>query len=98
MNLSFFPGNLHLTRNHEGIYVIRIGSEEVFTTKSERVALAKFKSLKQALEAKFPKREPTKEEKAELLQREINDSLLGHNSLGGRRKKTSAGSTRTFGG
>jgi hypothetical protein len=43
-------------------------------------------------------REPTPEEKAELLQREINESLLGHNSLGGRKKKITAGGTRTFGG
>ncbi len=47
---------------------------------------------------RFPARELTADEKAEMLQRAIGDSLVGHNSLGGRKKKTTAGSTRTFGG
>jgi hypothetical protein len=50
------------------------------------------------METRFPARELTAEEKREILQRSIADSLVGHNSLGGRKKKTTAGSTRTFGG
>jgi hypothetical protein len=98
MNLSFLPGDLHLAKNQSGVFVVTMAGQEILSTKSERAALNKFKALRAELEEKFPMREPTAEEKAELLHREINDSLLGHNSLGGRKKKTTAGGTRTFGG
>ncbi len=98
MNLSFLPGDLHLSKNVYGIFVVKMAGQEILATKSQRSAIAKFNSLRSELEKKFPTREPTTDEKAELLHREINDSLLGHNSLGGRKKKTTAGGTRTFGG
>ncbi len=98
MNLSFLPGDLHLSKKESGLFVVTMAGQEILCTKSQRSALAKFKSLRAELEKKFPTREATAEEKAELLQREINDSLLGSNSLGGRKKKTTAGGTRTFGG
>jgi hypothetical protein len=98
MNLSFLPGDLHLSKNADGLFVVSMVGQEILKTKSQRSALSKFNALRAELEAKYPAREPTPEEKAELLQREINDSLLGHNSLGGRKKKTTAGGTRTFGG
>ena len=98
MNLSFVPGSLHLSKNADGNFVVTISGQEVLSTKSQRSAVAKFNALRAELEKRFPTREPTAEEKAELLQREINESLLGHNSLGGRKKKTTAGGTRTFGG
>jgi hypothetical protein len=98
MNLAFLPGDLHLSRNEDGYFVVRMAGQELLATKSERAALAKFNSVRAELEQKFPQREPTPEEKVELLKREINDSLIGHNSLGGRKKKTTAGGTRTFGG
>lgn len=98
MNLSFLPGDLHLSKNTDGLFIVKMAGQEILSTKSQRAALAKFKSLRAELEKEFPAREPTAEEKAVLLQREIGDSLLGRNSLGGRKKKTSAGGTRTFGG
>ena len=98
MKLSFLPGDLYLSKNEQGRYVVTLSGQEIICTKSQRTALTKFDALRAELEEKFPARELTAEEKAELLQREINDSLLGHNSLGGRKKKTSAGGTRTFGG
>lgn len=98
MNLSFLPGDLRLSKSGDGHYLVTMGGQEILNTKSQRSALAKFNSLRAELERKFPLRPPTAEEKAELLRREINDSLLGHNSLGGRKKKTTAGGTRTFGG
>lgn len=98
MNLSFVPGDLRLSKSADGHFVVTMAGQEILNTKSQRSALAKFNSLRAELEKKFPSREPTAKEKAELLQREINDSLLGHNSLGGRKKKSTAGGTRTFGG
>src|SRR5438128_1357803 len=98
MNLSFLPGDLHLSQSTDGLFIVTMAGQAILSTKSQRSALAKFNDLRAELEKKFPMREPTPEEKAELLQREIKDSLLGHNSLGGRKKKTTAGGTRTFGG
>jgi len=98
MNLAFLPGDLHLAENADGLFVVTMCGQEILSTKSQRSALAKFRALRAELEKRFPMREPTAEEKRELLQREINDSLLGHNSLGGRKKRTTAGGTRTFGG
>ncbi len=60
--------------------------------------MSKYNELRSEMELRFPARALTADEKAELLLREIGDSLLGHNSLGGRKKKTTAGGTRTFGG
>jgi len=97
MNLSFLPGELYLRKTECG-YVVSMQGREIISTKSERVALSKFNALRAEMEKRFPSREPTPEEKAELLNREIAETLVGHNSLGGRKKKTTAGSTRTFGG
>ena len=98
MNLSFLPADLHLYQDERGLFVVKMADREILSTKSRRSAISKFNSLRTELEERFPTREPTAAEKAALLQREINDSLLGHNSLGGRKKKTTAGATRTFGG
>jgi len=98
VNLSFIPGDLHLTKNADGTFVVKMRGQEVFSTRSQRSALAKFNALRADLESTHPVHEATAEERAELLQREINNSLVGHNSLGGRKKKNTAGGTRTFGG
>lgn len=73
MNLSFLPGDLHLSKNAEGFFVLKMAGQEILNTRSERSALAKFHSIRTELEQKFPMREPTAEEKAELLQREIKN-------------------------
>ncbi len=62
-----------------------------------RKALKKFNEVKKELEEKFPTHELSVEEKSELLQRSIIDSLVKHNSLKPERKKSAARSTRTFG-
>jgi hypothetical protein len=98
MNLSFLPADLHLRKSETGFYVVSMSGQDILSTKSQRVALSKFNSLRTELEKRFPAHQMTTEEKAELLKREIKDSLVGHNSLGGRKKRTTAGGTRTFGG
>lgn len=98
MKLSFLPGDLHLTQTETGHYVLALQGKEILNTKSRREALDRFNSLRNEMESRFPKRELTLEEKAEVMRNAIADSLLGHNSLGGRKKKTTAGGTRTFGG
>ena len=98
MNLSFIPGDLHLFKRADGLFVVKLAGHEIFASKTQRAALVKFNTLRAELESRFPMQQPTAEDKAELLRREINDSLVAHNSLGGRKKKTTAGGTRTFGG
>jgi hypothetical protein len=86
MNLSFLPGDLHLSKNADGNFVLKTADREILNTKSERSALAKFHSIRTKLEQRFPMREPTAEEKAELLQREIQESVVQH-SFGNREKE-----------
>lgn len=97
MKMSFLPGDLHLTED-AGQYLVSMQGQEVFRTRSRRAAIERFAGLRQQMELRFPKREITADEKAEILGEAIADSLVGHNSLGGRKKKSTAGGTRTFGG
>jgi glyoxylate utilization-related uncharacterized protein len=45
MNLSFLPGDLHLSKNADGNFVLKMADREILNTKSERSALAKFHSM-----------------------------------------------------
>jgi hypothetical protein len=76
MKLSFPPGDLHLTQNAEGYYIVTMAGDKILSTKSEPFALAKFHSLRVELENRFPTQEPSTAEKAELLQKEVTDSVL----------------------
>ena len=98
MKLSFFPGQLFLDSADDGTLRVTLNGEEVLRTRSQRAAVAKFNALREEMEHRFPPHELTQEEKAEAFKRAVADSLVQHNSLGGRKKKTTAGSTRTFGG
>ena len=98
MKLSFFPGQLFLDTAEDGALRVTLNGEEVLRTRSKRAAVAEFNTLREELERRFPPHELTQEEKAEAFKRAVADSLVRHNSLGGRKKKSTAGSTRTFGG
>jgi hypothetical protein len=81
MNLSFIPGDLHLAKRADGIFVVTMRSEEILSTKSQKSALTKFNSLRAKLETEIPRHVPTAEEKAEFLQREVGKSAVGYNSF-----------------
>ena len=98
MRMSFMPADLHVSTDNTGEHVITLAGQEVLRTRSESKALARFKQLRTEMEKTYPARQLTDQEKAEALQNALADSLVGHNSLGGRRKKTTASGTRTFGG
>ena len=98
MKLSFFPGQLFLDSADDGALRVTLNGEEVLRTRSERAAVAKFKALREEMERRFPPRELSQAEKADAFKRMVQDSMVRHNSLGGRKKKSTAGSTRTFGG
>ena len=96
MYLSFFPAELFLTKKDDGAFVVTMKAEEVFRTKSPKKAVAKFNELRRALEAQFPVREFTAEEKTELRQKHITEAIAGQTTHQPR-KKLKRGSTRTFG-
>jgi hypothetical protein len=95
MKMSFFPGKLFLESKADGAYELRFG-EEVQMFRSEKRAVQAFQEIRSRLEKDFPAKEPTLEERRALLQKEIADSAIGHNSMrnAGPKKKTG---TRTFG-
>jgi hypothetical protein len=99
MNLSFIPANLQLTKDKDGWYLVTLQDEEILRTRIEKKAVAKFNALRRELEAQFPARELTTEEKTKLLLKYISDSKVGldHNSFREPEKKKKSGSTRTFG-
>lgn len=97
MRMSFIPAKLNLTEE-QSEFVITVAGAEVFRTKSKKDAASKFAELRSEFEKKFPAQEPTQQEKNATMLRAVGDSLIGHNSLGGRKKRSTAGSTRTFGG
>lgn len=96
MYLSFLPAELYLRKTEEGAFVVTMKAQEVFRTMSSKKAVAKFNELRRQLEAQFPTREFTAEEKAELLQKHIAENIVGQNTYRPR-KKLKPGSTRTFG-
>jgi hypothetical protein len=97
MKLSFLPGDLHLSKEQDGLYVVIVQGKEVLRTGQEKKALAKFNTLRRDMEAQFPARELTPEEKRALLQKWIGDNLVSHNGDRHTKKKIKSGSTRTFG-
>jgi hypothetical protein len=98
LKASFIPGDLHLTETKDGFHVVSMNGGEVFRTRSEKTAAAKFNKLRREMEAQYPAAPLTQAQKEEIFKQARLDSMVGHNSLGGRKKKTTAGGTRTFGG
>jgi hypothetical protein len=98
MKLSFLPGDLHATQDESGLFIVKVQGQEILRTRSRRSALSKFNEIRKEMGKRFPAHELSDEERAENRRRMLTDALVQHNSLGGRRKKTTAGSTRTFGG
>ncbi|HYL63751.1 MAG TPA: hypothetical protein VE077_14120 [Candidatus Methylomirabilis sp.] len=97
VKLSFIPADLHLDADQDGQFKVTLQGTEIFRSSSSTKALKKFNEVRKELEEKFPTHDLSVEEKSELLQRSIMDSLVKHNSLKPEEKKSAARSTRTFG-
>lgn len=99
MNLSFFPGDLHLRKDEDGVYSITLNGEQVFTSKIEKKALTEYNKIRKEMETKYPARELTSEEKRKLLQQYVEEGKAGQDQLGRPKavRKVKRGSTRTFG-
>jgi hypothetical protein len=98
MKLSFLPGGLHLDSAEDGFFRVTLGGREILRTRSQRTAVSSFNEMRREMECRFPPHELSPEEKARIFRSLMEDALVQHNSLGGRKKKTNASSTRTFGG
>ena len=98
MKLSFLPGDLHLTKETDGTYLVAMQGQALLRTKIEKKALAKFNAVRNELESQFPARELTPEEKRSALE----NLLLDYKSAQVRAstkppKKEKITGTRTFG-
>jgi hypothetical protein len=98
MKLSFLPGQLFLDSAEDGTYRVTVAGREILSTRAKRKAVASFNALRKEMEERFPPTELSQAEKAEAFKRMVLDSMVQHNSLGGRKKKSTARGTRTFGG
>jgi hypothetical protein len=97
MNLSFLPGELHLSKTMSGDYVIKIQDEEVFTTRNEKKAIIKFNTLRKEMESKFPPHEITPEERKAILQRMIMHQMMGEVKRDMASPAKKKNKTKTFG-
>ncbi|HEX8174635.1 MAG TPA: hypothetical protein VF543_05910 [Pyrinomonadaceae bacterium] len=97
MKLSFFPGDLHLTKTQDGSYVITIKGEEVFNGRNEKKAIAEFNKIRKDMETLYPARELSVEEKTAALMRYIGQSLGVPKESKKPGRKYTPGSTNTFG-
>jgi ABC-type branched-subunit amino acid transport system ATPase component len=66
MKLSFLPGELYLSKEQDGSYVVTVQGEEVLRTTVEKRALARFNTLRREMESQFPAHELTHEQKRAL--------------------------------
>jgi len=98
MKLSFLPGDLHLTDEERGFFVVKAHGQEVARTRSRRAAISRFNELRKELEALYPAHELTPEQKAESFRMAVGEWISSQSTSARRKKKSSAKSTRTFGG
>jgi hypothetical protein len=98
MKLSFLPADLHLTQERDGTYLVTMRGDEVLRTKVEKKAITRFNSMRRELEAQFPARELTTEEKGAALSKSIMDyKLVEVRASTKPPKKDKIRGTRTFG-
>lgn len=98
MKLSFLPGNLHLTKEQDGTYLVTMQGQELLRTRTEKKALTKFNTLRRELEAQFPVREWTAEEKRATLEKYLMDyKAVQVRASTKPPKKEKIRGTRTFG-
>ena len=65
---SFIPGDLHLTETEDGFHVVVMQGGEIFRTRSQKAAAAKFNEFRREMESRYPVAEMTPEEKAVFVQ------------------------------
>jgi len=98
MKLSFLPADLHLNQDPDGSYLVVLQGKEILRTRVEKRALSRFNTLRRELEAQFPARELTPDEKRAALERYVMDyKLVQVRASTKPPKKDKIRGTRTFG-
>ena len=98
MRLSFLPGDLHLTKETDGTYLVAMQGQELMRTRTEKKAIARFNAVRMNLESQFPARELTPEEKRSALENLLLDYKSGQVRASTKpAKKEKITGTRTFG-
>jgi hypothetical protein len=95
--MSFVPGALELYQDGP-TYILSIKGEKVFHTRSAKAALAKFKEIRLSLENHFPSAQITFEEKRALMRKVLSDAAVDATLRRPPKKRSTARSSRTFGG
>lgn len=97
MKLSFLPGELYLEKNCDGLYLVSIQGQEIFSTRLEKKAISEYNKIRKEMEAQFPAHELSREQKTQLLLNYIAQLPRVSPVAKGRKKKYVPGSTNTFG-
>jgi hypothetical protein len=95
--MSFIPGKLELA-SKDGVFVLSVERKEVFRTAYQKTAIAKFKEIRSGMEQRFPARVPSAEDTKVMLQRMMTDVAVDETLRRPPRKRSTARSSRTFGG
>lgn len=96
MRLSFPPAKLILEKTQNGKYRLEMDGNLIGTFTSEKAAINEYNKIRRRLEAELPPAQLSEEEKRQLLQKSISDSLVGHNAMRAEPRRKAAKS-RTFG-
>lgn len=98
MRLSFLPGDLHLTKERDGSYLVTMQGQELLRTRIEKKAITRFNAVRKELEMQFPARELTPEEKRAALGKYLLDYKAAEVRASTKpTKKDKVRGTRTFG-
>ena len=79
----------------EGWLVLEIAGQVIESFSSEKRAVSAYNRIRRGLEGKLPPAEVTDAERKAIMERYLNDNLVGHNSWRPAEKKS--GSSRTYG-
>lgn len=98
MKLSFLPGELYLTKERDGSYIVTVQGEEILSTRVEKKAITKFNAIRREMELRFPAHEMTPEQKRAALANLIGEFKFTQVRASMKPpKKEKIKGTRTFG-
>ena len=80
----------------EGRLVLEMAGQVIESFTNEKRAVSAYNRIRRKLEEKLPPAEVTDAERKAIMERYLNDDLVGHNSWRAEQKKP-GGSSRTFG-
>jgi hypothetical protein len=97
MKLSFLPGDLHLTQEPDGSYILKMNGQELFRTRIEKKALGRFNKLREDLETLFPARQLSSHDKKTTLAKYLMDYKAAQVRASTKPPEEKVKGTRTFG-